>query len=413
MVRTTRRALLGAAAAFPILSARAAGKADRKAESKAESKHAPGISDTEILFGQTMPYSGPASSYGTIGRAQANYFKMVNEQGGVNGRRLNFLSLDDGYIPPRTVELTRRMVEQDKVAFLFGPLGTPTNNATRKYLNEHKVPTLFVATGATQFGDREHFPWTIGWQPTYQVEGRIYGKYIRSTVPGAKLAVLYQNDDSGKDYFKGIKDGLGDQASKLIVATATYEVTDPTIDSQIVSLKEAGADALFFTGIPKFAAMTIRKAYDMDWRPKPFFISSTSSSVATGIVPAGVEKAKGVITTAYLKDPTDAQWESDAGYKGWLDWMKKYYADGDLKDVNNVYGYCTAQTLVQVLKQCDKDLSRENIMRQATNLDIELPMLQPGIRVKTTPTDYYPLKQMRLVRFDVQAWVPFGEAITG
>ncbi len=401
MLRTTRRALLGGAAAFTILPARA------------QTQNAPGVTDTEILFGQTMPYSGPASSYGTIGRAEANYFKMINDQGGINGRKLNFESLDDGYVPPRTVELTRRLVEQDKVAFLYGPLGTPTNNATRKYLNERKVPTLFLATGATQFGDRDKFPWTMGWQPTYQVEGHIYAKHILAAAPDAKIAVLYQNDDSGKDYYKGIRDGLGDKADKMVVASNTYEVTDPTIDSQLVTLKGSGADVLFQTGVPKYVAMGVRKVYDIDWRPRIFIVSSTGSSVATGIIPAGPEKAVGVITTTYIKDPTDGQWANDPGFKGWLDWMKKYYPDGDLKDVNNAYGYTSAQTMVQVLKQCDKDLSRENIMRQAATLDMELPMLQPGIRVKTSPSDYYPLKQMRLVKFDGKAWVPFGEAITG
>ncbi len=401
MLRTTRRALMGAAAAFTVLPARS------------QAQNAPGVTDTEILFGQTMPYSGPASSYGTIGRAQANYFKMVNEQGGIAGRKLNFLSLDDSYSPPRTVELTRRMVEQDKVGFIYSPLGTPTNNATRKYLNERKVPTLFVATGATQFGDREKFPWTMGWQPTYQIEGHIYAKHILATAPDAKVAVLYQNDDSGKDYYKGIRDGLGDKAEKMIVATNSYEVSDPTIDSQLVTLKESGADVLFQTGIPKFVAMGVRKVYDIDWRPRLFFVSSTGSSVATGIKPAGPEKAVGVITTSYLKDPTDAQWASDPGFQAWSDWMTKYYPEGDRKDVNNAYGYSSAQTLVQVLKQCEKDLSRENIMRQAANLDMDLPMLQPGVRVKTSPSDYFPLKQMRLVRFDGKAWVPFGDAITG
>ena len=401
MLRTTRRALLGGTAAFSILPARA------------ETANAPGVTDTEILFGQTMPYSGPASSYGTIGRSQANYFKMINEAGGINGRKLNFRSLDDGYVPPRTVELTRRLVEQDQVAFIFGPLGTPTNNATRKYLNERKVPTLFLATGATQFGDRDKFPWTIGWQPTYQTEGHIYAKHILATAPDAKVAVLYQNDDSGKDYYKGIRDGLGDHADKMIVATNTYEVTDPTIDSQLVTLKGSGADVLFQTGIPKYVAMGVRKVYDIDWRPRIFMVSSTGSSVATGINPAGPEKAVGVVTTTYIKDPTDGQWASDKGFQGWLDWMKQYYSDGDLKDVNNAYGYCTAQTLVQVLKQCEKDLSRENIMRQAASLDLELPMLQPGIRVKTSPSDYFPVKQMRLVKFDGKGWIPFGDAITG
>jgi branched-chain amino acid transport system substrate-binding protein len=373
----------------------------------------PGITATEILFGQTMPYSGPASSYGTIGKASDAYFRMINDQGGINGRMLKFLSLDDGYLPPKTVELTRRMIEEDKVAFLFNALGTPTNNATRKYTNSKKVPDIFVATGATQFGDREHYPWTIGWQPTYQVEGRIYAKYILRTLPDAKLGVLYQGDDSGRDYFKGIKDGLGDQADRLIVASVTYEVSDPTVDSQVLSLRDKGADVLFMTGIPKFNAMAIRKTFDIGWKPKLFFISSTGSSVATAIVPAGVEKAVGVITASYVKDPTDKQWADDAGFLGWRAWMDKYYPSADVTDVNNVYGYSTAQTLVQTLKQCGNDLSRENIMRQATNLDMELPMLQPGIRVKTGPEDYYPLKQMRLVKFDGAAWVPFGEAISG
>jgi ABC-type branched-subunit amino acid transport system substrate-binding protein len=399
MTQTTRRALLAGAATLAALPVRAA--------------DTPGITATEILFGQTMPYSGPASSYGTIGKASEAYFKMINDQGGINGRMLKFLSLDDGYLPPKTVELTRRMIEEDKVAFLFNALGTPTNNATRKYTNSRKVPDIFVATGATQFGDHEHYPWTIGWQPTYQVEGRIYAKYILRTAPDAKLGVLYQGDDSGRDYFKGIKDGLGDQADKLIVATATYEVTDPTVDSQILTLREKGADVLFMTGIPKFNAMAIRKTFDIGWKLRLFFISSTGSSVATAIVPAGVEKSIGVITASYVKDPTDKQWTNDAGFLGWRAWMDKYYPGADVTDVSNVYGYCTAQTLVQVLKQCDKDLSRENIMRQATNLDIELPMLQPGIRVKTGPEDYYPLKQMRLVKFDGAAWVPFGEAISG
>jgi ABC-type branched-subunit amino acid transport system substrate-binding protein len=399
MTQTTRRALLAGAAVFAALPVRAA--------------DTPGVTATEILFGQTMPYSGPASSYGTIGKASDAYFKMINDQGGISGRMLKFLSLDDGYLPPKTVELTRRMIEEDKVAFLFNALGTPTNNATRKYTNSKKVPDIFVATGATQFGDHEHYPWTIGWQPTYQVEGRIYAKYILRTAPDAKVGVLYQGDDSGRDYFKGIKDGLGAQADKLIVATATYEVTDPTVDSQILTLREKGADVLFMTGIPKFNAMAIRKTFDIGWKLRMFFISSTGSSVATAIVPAGVEKSIGVITASYVKDPTDKQWANDAGFLGWLAWMDKYYPAADVTDVNNVYGYCTAQTLVHTLKQCGNDLSRENIMRQATSLDIELPMLQPGIRVKTGPEDYYPLKQMRLVRFDGAAWVPFGEAISG
>ena len=399
MIHTTRRAVLAGATALAALPARA--------------ENAPGVSDDEILFGQTMPYSGPASSYGTIGKASEAYFRMINDQGGINRRKLRLLSLDDGYLPPKTVELTRRMIEQDKVAFLFNCLGTPTTNGTRKYVNLKKVPQLFIASGATQFGDREHYPWSIGWQPTYQVEGRIYAKYILRTAPDAKVAVLYQGDDSGRDYFKGIKDGLGDAAEKMIVATATYEVSDPTVDSQVLTLRDKGADVLFMTGIPKFNAMAIRKTFDIGWKPRQFFISSTGSSVATAIMPAGPEKAVDVMTASYVKDPTDKQWAADADFLAWRAWLEKYYPGADPTDVNNVYGYCTAQALVQVLQQCGDDLSRQNIMHQATNLDIALPMLQPGIRVKTAAEDYYPLKQMRMVKFDGHAWVPFGEAISG
>ena len=399
MIQTTRRAVLFGSAALAAVPARA--------------ENAPGVTDAEILFGQTMPYSGPASSYGTIGKASEAYFRMINDQGGINGRKLRLLSLDDGYLPPKTVELTRRMIEQDKVAFLFNCLGTPTTNATRKYVNLKKVPQLFIASGATQFGDSEHYPWSLGWQPTYQVEGRIYAKYILRTAPDAKVGVLYQGDDSGRDYFKGIKDGLGEAAEKMIVATATYEVSDPTVDSQVLTLRDKGVQVLFMTGIPKFNAMAIRKTFDIGWKPSQFFISSTGSSVATAIMPAGPEKAVGVMTASYVKDPTDKQWAADPDFLAWRAWLDKYYPGADPSDVNNVYGYSTAQTLVQVLKQCGNDLSRQNIMRQATSLDTTLSMLQPGIRVKTGPQDYYPLKQMRLVKFDGHAWVPFGEAISG
>lgn len=399
MIRMTRRAVLGTAAAMTVMPPRA--------------QNTPGVTATEILFGQTMPYSGPASSYGTIGKASDAYFRMINDQGGINGRTLRMLSLDDGYLPPKTVELTRRLIEEDHVAFLFNTLGTPTTNATRKYVNSKKVPQLFIASGATQFGDREHFPWSIGWQPTYQVEGRIYARYTLREAPDAKVAILYQGDDSGRDYFKGFKDGLGNAADKMIVATATYEVTDPTVDSQILTLRDNGADVLFMTGIPKFNGMAIRKAFDIGWKPRLFYISSTGSSVATAIMPAGPEKAIDVITASYVKDPTDRQWATDPGFMAWVAWMDKFYPGADVTDVSNVYGYCTAQTLVQTLKQCGGDLSRENIMGQATSLDMALPMLQPGIRVQTGPEDYYPLKQMRLVKFDGHGWLPFGEAISG
>jgi branched-chain amino acid transport system substrate-binding protein len=399
MNHPTRRGLLAGAAALTALPARA--------------ENAPGVTDKEILFGQTMPYSGPASSYGTIGTSADAYFRMINDKGGINGRKLRMLSLDDGYLPPKTVEMTRRMIEEDKVAFLFNPLGTPTTNATRKYVNTKKVPQLFIASGATQFGDPEHFPWSIGWQPTYQVEGHIFAKYTLQQAPDAKVAILYQGDDSGRDYYKGFKDGLGDAADKLIVATATYEVSDPTVDSQILTLRDKGADVLFMTGIPKFNGMAIRKAFDIGWKPRLFFISSTGSSVATGIMPAGPEKAIGVLTASYLKDPTDKQWANDPAYLEWRAFLEKYYPTANLTDVNNVYGYSTAQTLVQTLKQCGNDLSRENIMRQATSLDFAPTMLQPGIRVKTGPKDFYPLKQMRLVKFDGTTWLPFGEVISG
>ena len=370
----------------------------------------PGVTATEIKIGQTMPYSGPASSYGTIGRAQAAYFKMVNDQGGVGGRRINFVSLDDGYQPPKTLEMTRRLVEQDQVALIFQQLGTPTVMATRKYLNDRKVPQIFVATGATQFGDQAHFPWTMGWQPTYQTEGHVYAKYVLKTKPDGKIAVLYQNDDSGKDYYKGFRQGLGDKADKMIVATATYEVTDPTVDSQLVSLKNSGADVFFATGIPKFAAMTIRKVYDLGWKPL-YFMANVGSSVSSGLAPAGLEKSVGIFTSSYLKDPTDPQWANDPGFQAFQAWMKKYYPEGDATDLNNAYGYTSAQTMVQVLKQCGNDLSRANILKQAGSLDFELPLLQPGIRIKTSADNYYPIRQLRLVRFDGRAWIPYGEVI--
>lgn len=378
----------------------------------AQAKAMPGITDTEILIGQTMPYSGPASSYGTIGRSEAAVFAMINEAGGINGRKIRFISIDDGYNSSKTVEQIRRLVEQDNVAAIFQMLGTPSVNATRRYLNNAKVPQIFVATGATQFGDHEHYPWTMGWQPTYQIEGHVYARYVLDHHKGEKTAVLYQNDDSGKDYLKGFKDGLGEANSKMLVATASFEVTDPTVDSQILSLRQSGATVLFATGVPKIAAMAIRKTYDIGWLPV-YIMASVGSSVASGLAPAGLEKAVGHITSAYIKDPTDPQWANDPDFKAWFAWLKKYYPEGDVGDLNNAYGYACALTMVQVLKQCGADLSRENIMRQAANLDFVAPMLQPGIRIKTGPADFYPIKQLRLVRFDGRAWVPFGEVISG
>jgi branched-chain amino acid transport system substrate-binding protein len=375
----------------------------------AQTRQAPGVTETELLIGQTMPYSGPASSYAPIGKVQGAYIEMINGQGGINGRKIKLLSLDDGYSPPKTVEQTRKLVEEEGVACIFQQLGTPCAMATRKYLNAKKVPQIFVASGATQFGDPQNYPWTIGWQVSYQIEGRVYAKYILENKPAAKIAMLYQNDDSGRDFMKGFKDGLGDKAAQLIASTS-YETTDPTVDSQVVQLQASGADALFMAGIPKFNAMTLRKVRELKWDPL-YMIATVGSSVSSGLAPAGLDKAVGLVTGAYMKDPSDPQWKDDPSYKDWLAFMQKYMPGSDLTDINNVYGYCAAQTGVQVFTQCGQDLSRENIMRQAANLDIQLPMFQTGIRFHTTATDYLAIKRLRLQRFDGKAWVPFGDPI--
>ena len=377
----------------------------------AQHKNAPGVSASEIKIGQTMPYSGPASAYGAIGRSEAAYIAMINDEGGINGRKIDLLSLDDGYSPPKTFEQTRRLVEQEGVALIFSSLGTPTGVVVRKYLNEKKVPQLFQASGATFWGDHEHFPWSIGWQPNYQTEGAIYGHYLLKTKPNAKVAVLYQNDDAGRDYFAGFKAGLGAEAAKrMIVAVQTYETTDPTLDSQIVTLQSSGADVLFDNTTPKFAAQAIRKVYDVGWRPL-HFLMSVATSVSAVMEPAGFDKGQGIVTAAYLKDPNDPQWKDDKAMQDWLAFMRKYDPDGNLGDAFNVYGYSMAQTLVQLLKQCGNDLSRENIMKQAAHLDIDLPMLLPGIRVHTSPSEFYPIQRMRLARFEGKQWVLFGDVI--
>jgi branched-chain amino acid transport system substrate-binding protein len=369
----------------------------------------PGVTATEIKLGNTNPYSGPASAYGTIGKAISAYFKMVNEQGGINGRKVDFVSLDDGYSPPRTVEMVRRLVEQDQVAVIFQTLGTPTNSAIHKYLNQQKVPHLFVATGATKWGDPKNFPWTMGWQPTYQAEGKIYAQYILKNIPNAKVGILYQNDDYGKDYVKGIKDGLGDAAKKVIVSEQSYEVTDPTVDSQIVNLKNSGANVFYNVTIPKFAVQAIKKAHDIGWKPV-HLLNSVSSSVGVVLKPAGVEASKDIITSRYLKDPTDPAIKNDAGYKEWVAFMQKYYPDGALNDDFNVYGFSVAQTMAHVLKQCGQDLSRANVMKQAASIkDLSLPMLLPGIKINTSATDFYPIEQEQLAKFDGERWVNFGE----
>ena len=368
-----------------------------------------GVTPTEIKIGHTNPYSGPASAYGTIGKVITAYFKKVNDEGGVNGRKINFITYDDAYTPPKTVEMVRRLVEQDQVAFVFNTLGTPTNTAIHKYMNQQKVPHLFVATGATKWNDPKNFPWTMGWQPNYQAEGQIYAKYVLKNVPDAKVGILYQNDDYGKDYVKGFKDGLGDAAKKLVVSEQSYETTDPTIDSQILNLKGSGANVFFNVTIPKFAVQAIKKAHDIGWKPL-HLLNSVSSSVGVVLRPAGLEASRDLLTTYYIQDPTDPQWKNLQGYKDWLAFMRKYYPEGNLEDAFNVYGYSVAQTLVHVLKQCGNDLSRENIMRQAASMkDLALPMLLPGIKINTSPTDFAPIEQEQLAKFDGERWVLFGE----
>jgi branched-chain amino acid transport system substrate-binding protein len=369
----------------------------------------PGVTATEIRIGNTNPYSGPASAYGTIGKGLGAYFKKVNDEGGINGRKINYITYDDGYSPPKTVEMVRKLIEQDQVALLFQTLGTPTNSSIHKYMNQQKVPHLFVATGATKWNDPKNFPWTMGWQPSYQTEGHIYAQYVLKNVPNPKIGILYQNDDYGKDYVKGLKDGLGDAAKKLIVLEQTYETTDPTIDSQIVNLKNSGANVFYNVTIPKFAVQAIKKAHDIGWKPL-HLLNNVSSSLGTVLKPAGLAASTGLITALYQKEVTDPQWRNDPSYKDWLVWMKKYYPEGALDDQANAFAYSAAQTLVQVLKQCGDDLSRESIMRQAANVkNLALPMLLPGIKINTSPTDFAPIEQEQLARFDGERWVVFGE----
>jgi branched-chain amino acid transport system substrate-binding protein len=377
----------------------------------AQKRYDPGASDTEIKIGQTMPYSGPLSAFGTLGRVEAAFFRKVNDQGGINGRKIVFISLDDGYSPPKTVEATRRLVEQDAVLLMFGSLGTPTNTAVHAYLNARKVPQVFLATGAAKWNDPQNHPWTMGLQLNYQAEARIYAKHILQTRPNAKIAVLYQNDDSGKDYLKGLKDGLGEKAATMIVAEASYEVTDPTVDSQIVQLQGSGADVFVDFSTPKFAAQAIRKAYDSSWKPV-HYLNSVGNYVASVLVPAGLDKSIGLISAQSGKDPTDPTWTNDPGMVEWRAFMKKYFPDGDLANALNVAGYGSAFLLVHVLKQCGDDLTRENVMRQAANLkNFATPYQLPGIILNTSPTDFAPTKSTQPVRFDGKAWVRFGDVL--
>ena len=376
----------------------------------AQKRYGPGVTDTEIKIGTTTPYSGPASAYSAGAVSATAYFTMINEQGGVNGRKINYISLDDAYSQPKTVEQIRRLIESDEVLFLVNPVGTATNMAVVKYINQKKVPHLFIGSGATVFNDPEHYPWTMSWTPHYASEGEIYAKYILAVKPGAKIGILSQNDDLGRDYLLGFKRALGDKASTMIVSSLTYNTSDPTIDSQVVSLKASGADVFFIVTVPKFSAQAIRKAYDIDWHPQEFVVS-VGSSIAGAIRPAGFEAAKGIISAAYQKDPADPQWRGDPAMQAWNVWMDKYNPRVDRSDYYAPYGYNVGFAVVQLLRQCGDNLTRENIMKQASHLDMELPLLLPGIRLKTSSTDLRPIKQMRLVRFDGERYVLFSDVL--
>ena len=377
----------------------------------AQKKYDPGASDTEIKIGNINPYSGPASAYGTIGKTIGAYFNKVNAEGGINGRKINYISYDDGYSPPKAVEQARKLVESDEVLLIFQSLGTPSNTAIHRYMNQKKVPQLFVATGATKWGDPKNFPYTMGWQPNYQSEGRIYAEYLLKNHPRGKIAILYQNDDYGKDYVKGLKDGLGGKLQ--IVAELPYEPADPTIDSQIINLKASGADIFYNVTTPKFAAQAIKKMAEIGWKPV-HLLNNVSVSVGGVLKPAGLDNAQGILSTAYIKDPTDPTWKNDAALKEWTAFMDKYYPEGDKTSSFTVYGYAVAQTLVQVLKQCGNDLTRDNVMKQAANLkNFELGVLLPGIKINTGPNDFFPIEQMQMMRFKGESWELFGPVMSG
>src|SRR5437764_292649 len=378
----------------------------------AQKKYDTGASYTEIKIGNIMPYSGPASAYGVIGKTEEAYFKMINDNGGIKGRKVTFISYDDGYSPPKAVEQVRKLVESDEVLLVFNPLGTPSNTAIQKYLNSKKVPQLFVATGATKWNDPKDFPWTMGWQPNYQSESRIYAKYLLKEKPNAKIAILYQNDDYGKDYLKGLKDGLGAKAASMIIAEESFETTEPTIDSHIVKLKSTGADVFVDIATPKFAAQAIKKVAEIEWKPL-HLLNNVSASVGSVIKPAGYQNAQDIISAAYLKDVSDPQWANDAGMKQFLEFMAKDFPDGDKLDGSTVVGYGVAQTLVQVLKQCGDDLTRANVMKQAANLkDFRTEVLLPGIKINTSPTDFAPISQLQLMKFKGEKWELFGDVLS-
>jgi len=379
----------------------------------AAGQYGPGVTDTEIKIGNTNPYSGPASAYGINGKVHAAYFAMINEKGGINGRKIKYITRDDSYSPPKTVELVRQMVEQDQVFLIFASLGTPSNMAIHGYMNENKVPQLFIATGADQWNDPKHFPWTMMWLPSYGIESHIYANYVLKNLPNAKIAVLYQNDDYGKDYLNGLRAGLGDKAAKMIVATQSYETTDPTVDQQVVALEGSGADVLLTAATPKFAAQTVRKVYDIGWKPT-HFLNSVGNSVGTVMKPAGLEKGIGTISATSIMDPTDPQWQGTPGYKEWLAFMNSHGLSGSITDVQAAIGYSYAQTMAEVLKMCGDNLTRENVMKQAASLhNLQLPLMLPGITLNTSANDFDPIKQMQLQKFDGTTWQLFGDVMSG
>ncbi|MBR1140864.1 MAG: ABC transporter substrate-binding protein [Bradyrhizobium sp.] len=379
----------------------------------AQKKYDTGASDTEIKIGNIMPYSGPASAYGVIGKTEEAYFKKINAEGGINGRKITFVTYDDAYSPPKAVEQVRKLVESDEVLLVFNPLGTPSNSAIQKYLNSKKIPQLFVATGATKWNDPKNFPWTMGWQPSYQSEGRIYAKYLLKDKPGAKIGVLFQNDDFGKDYLKGLKDGLGDKAASMIVMEESYETSEPSIDGHIVKLKASGADVFFSVTTPKFAAQAIKKLAEIDWHPLHLVVN-VSASVGSVIKPAGFENSQGILSAAYAKDAADAQWDNDPGMKKFFEFLQQYYPDANKLDSSVVYGYGAAQTLVKVLQMCGDDLTRANVMKQAASLkDFTPDTMLPGVKINTSATDFAPIDQLQMMRFKGEKWELFGEAISG
>jgi ABC-type branched-subunit amino acid transport system substrate-binding protein len=401
----TNRIAIASAAAFAVLAASSSG-------ALAQKKYDSGATDTEIKIGNIMPYSGPASAYGVIGKTEAAYFKTINDVGGINGRKINFISYDDGYSPPKTVEQARKLVESDEVLLIFNALGTPPNSAIHKYMNAKKVPQLFVATGATKWNDPKEFPWTMGWQPSYQSETQIYAKYILKEKPAAKIAVLYQNDDYGKDYLKGLKDGLGAKAASMIIAEESFETSEPTIDNHIVKLKASGADVFIDIATPKFAAQAIKKVAEIEWKPL-HFLNNVSASVGSVIKPAGYDNSQGIISAAYLKDASDPQWDNDPGMKLFYEFMAKDYPEGNKLDNSTVVAFGVAQTLVEVLRKCGDNLTRENIMKQAADLkDFRTEVLLPGIKINTSPTDFAPLSQLQLMKFKGEKWELFGDIIS-